>query len=771
MTGKDHTASTVPALLRRAQWIWPGLYCHDLHNGYACFRRVVELDAAPRRAFAWLTADQNYRLRVNGRNVCRGPARGYHHSWPFDEVDLAPYLCKGRNLITVRAYNCGHSTFAYRSERYAGFLFAARFGRKTLLSDGTWRCRRQPGLRRDTPPYSLQLGAHQEWIDLSADPDDWERLGYDDSKWLASEQLRPWNTPPMVDLEPRGIPLMREVRLRPKCIGSLSAKSAADWAQARDLVSLRLSEPIDHEPTPSSTSSLSVPATGAGGLRSYLFDFGRVVVGSPEIKVRGARGGETIDLLHTEVLHGDRLAPKVVANDHSRTHLGNRMICRRGDLRHCFFHHLGFRYLTVTVRESRRPLELSVGLEACGYPMEGEGTFDCGEPELNRIWKACAHTQRICSLDAYVDTPWREQAQWWGDARIQAWNTFHLTGDLRLLRRGIRILAGQVTPDGITFGHAPTMAHNCILPDFAIIWMLTLWDDYWQSGETSMIEAHHTRVSSILDYFRRHSDPDTGLIRYDPRYWLFLDWTDLQKDGQPALLSLWLLHALDRLTTMLRQSSLPDDFEGIPDWAGRLRAAVGSRLLRADGLVCDGLNERGKPSAKTSLQAQTLAWICQLEGFDRARALERILLPWLREDRISHAPPSSYWCAYPLDLLAEVGYGREVLAYIKRRWAAMAEFGSCYENFLPHVPGQDMMSHSHAWSAHPLYLLMRILGGIRQAAPGWAKVRIDPTFEGRRAKVAVPTPRGLIRVEWDRVGDGSAKPRIEIPKSIQRLRK
>ncbi|MDA6840245.1 hypothetical protein OSL57_26375, partial [Escherichia coli] len=83
-------------------------------------------------------------------------------------------------------------------------------------------------------------------------------------------------------------------------------------------------------------------------------------------------------------------------------------------------------------------------------------------PLANKIWKACEQTQRVCSLDAYVDTPHREQAQWWGDARVQAWNTFMLCDDPRLLWRGIRQIAMQTAPNGLTYGHAPTMAHHCI---------------------------------------------------------------------------------------------------------------------------------------------------------------------------------------------------------------------------------------------------------------------------------------------------------------------
>jgi len=756
-----------PPLLQQAFWLWPELGFHHLHNGYARFRKGVPLDSVPRKAIAYVTADQCYRLRVNGKMVCRGPARGYQHSWPVDEVDLAPFLRKGRNLITVRAYNAGHGTFGYRTEGFAGFLFAARIGRQTVVSDGSWKCIRESATRRDTWPYSLQLPGHQEAVDLRADSPDWETLAFDDADWLTSEERRRWNAPPYFALEPRGIPLMHEFTLKPKVIGLGGGYSAQGWEAAEDLAALRNGEPLNHNPTDSPKPSFRVAASPKGRFRSVLLDFGRVVVGSPRITVKGAKGGETIDLLHTEVIEKERLLPLMDDGDHSRVRLANRMICRKGAQTHHFFHHLGFRYLTLTVRENRGPLDIAVDLEACGYPFEETGSFQSSDPQLNRIWEACAHTQRICSLDAYVDTPWREQAAWWGDARIQAWNTYFLSADPRLLRRGIRLLAGQVTPDGLTFGHAPTIAHNCILPDFALIWILTLWDDYWQTGETTMLEAHHERVSTILGYFRQHTDPKTGLIRHDRRYWLFLDWTDIQKDGQPALLSLWLLQALQKLGTIARASTLEDDFEGVTAWAKALEVNISKHLLDRDGLVRDGFTERGRPSKKKSLQAQTLAWMCGLPGLDRAKALNAILLPWLREDRVTHAPPSSYWCAYPLDLLAREGYGADVVAFIKRHWQAMGEFGSCFENFDAQPADGDMLSHSHAWSAHPLYLLMQILGGVRQTAPGWREITCHPLPLTDRTDIRIATPQGTIKVAWERNTDGETHPDIILPEGIK----
>lgn len=750
----------------RAYWIWPGLAFHDLHNCFAQFRRTFKLDAVPDVAPCYLTADQKYRLRVNGRLVCRGPARGYQRSWPYDEVEISPFLKEGKNVLSVQAFNGGTGTFSYRTEGFAGFLFAARIGGQKIVSDRTWRCRRQPGIRKDTAPYSFQLGSFQEHIDLNASDPDWESVEFDDREWVESEELRIWNALPFFSLEPRGLPNMAEFSRDFTLCGSSAGKSAAGWREADDVAAIYAQEDLSHQLSESLGAITQVPKTQAGQFRRYLFDLGRVEVGSIRLTVRGCQGGEVLDLLHSEVIDSVSLAPHVDRSDYCRVRMANRMVCRAGKQSHSFFHALGFRYVSVTVRENRAPLRISLELEACRYPLERMGGFESPEPELQRIWEACAHTQEICALDAYVDTPWREQAQWWGDARIQGWNTFHLSGDTRLLRRGIRIMAGQLTPDGLTYGHAPTIAHSCVLPDFALIWILTLWDDYWQTGETIMFERHRETVFGILAYFKDHTDPATGLVRYDPRYWLFLDWNDLQKEGQPTLLSLWLLYTLQKLSTLLKATSLEGELPEVDEWCDRLASSIGKQLLGRNGLVCDGLDDEGKPSDLCSIHCQTLAWLCEIDGFDKGRALQGVLLPWLCEDRVSHASPSAYWCAYTLDLLAENGYGAEVLAFIRRHWKRMGEFGSCFENFDTRPEGSDVLSHSHAWSAHPLYLLMRILGGVRQIAPGWERVRIDRTYTGCTAKISIPSPKGLIETAWERGPAGEPVLNMEIPDEI-----
>jgi hypothetical protein len=67
----------------------------------------------------------------------------------------------------------------------------------------------------------------------------------------------------------------------------------------------------------------------------------------------------------------------------------------------------------------------------------------------------------------------------------------------------------------------------------------------------------------------------------------------------------------------------------------------------------------------------------------------------------------------------------------------------------PEMPG-DSRSDSHAWSAHPTYDLLTIVGGIHPGSPGFRTVRIAPELgDLKKLKVRYPHPLGEIAAEYE----------------------
>lgn len=744
------TLDNCRAWLAHAKWLWPQKPLYDNFNTYARFRRTLELNEVPAELWAAISADQSYQLRVNDRLVCRGPARGYQASWPFDVVDLAPFLDAGDNTLEARVYFPSESSFFYLCRSFPGFIFAAEWDGGRLYSDESWLARLECETVRFTRKASTQL-FRQEHFDLRRTPgeDAWGK------PFVHHSFTEPWP-----DMEPRGIPMLRESVIDFwTLLGKSRGASAPGWERTEDVVALRVGEGHGHEPC-ANAPQLEGSGSGADGFESFLIDFGKVHCGSLELEMEGSGG--CVDVLYAETADANTLALELELDGWNHLAMGSRVWFREGGGTHRLYHPYGFRYAVVTVRGADAAFRLRLRLHTTGYPIERRGGFHHSDPQWNAIWETCAWTQEICSMDAFVDTPWREQAQWWGDARVQGENLHWLMGDARLLRRGIRIIGAQRTADGVTYGHAPTMAHRCVLPDFALTWILTLWDHYWQTGSLDAWRSEQVAVNDVLGYFRKHFDPEKRLVRHDPRYWLFLDWAPVFKGAYPAILSFQLLEALQAMERMARLDGASDRAGEFNAWAREVTA--GLRALRdAEGWYADGLDEQGAPTDVRSVHSQLMAVQLGVEPEPDRAWLERSVLPALREEDAGLVKPNLFWQGAVFEFLAQRGFAREVLDHIRRVWGPMVPYGSTLEcaDLIP-----NRLSCSHAWSAHPLNHLMKIFGGVRQTGPAWSRAVLEPLFEGEACDVRVPTPAGVLRVNWQR-RDNAVTLEADVPEGIE----
>src|SRR5882724_9133428 len=104
---KIYAQSAVSAPVNRpwnANWIAAP---NDPGNEYGVyyFRKNIELTAKPVRFIIHVSADNRYKLYVNGTLVSLGPARGDTYYWNYETVDLAPYLNAGKNIVAALVYN------------------------------------------------------------------------------------------------------------------------------------------------------------------------------------------------------------------------------------------------------------------------------------------------------------------------------------------------------------------------------------------------------------------------------------------------------------------------------------------------------------------------------------------------------------------------------------------------------------------------------------------------------------------------------------------
>src|SRR5580692_2368932 len=87
-------SQVAPNLLKSAwpaKWvIVPGTPPHDY--GVYHFRRTFVLEKVPTPFVVHVTADNRYRLFLNGKFIACGPARGDLNHWRYETLDLTPHL-------------------------------------------------------------------------------------------------------------------------------------------------------------------------------------------------------------------------------------------------------------------------------------------------------------------------------------------------------------------------------------------------------------------------------------------------------------------------------------------------------------------------------------------------------------------------------------------------------------------------------------------------------------------------------------------------------
>ena len=757
------TARAYSTVFPHAFWLKLPLPDRDPRDRRFQLRKTFELAEVPAHAEIAVTADAKYALYVNGEYVNFGPARGFQHSWPFDRIDIAPYLRPGRNVIAALLYSFGLGNYTYAYEGECGFLLSGQIGEVDLSTNETWKIRIAPGYICAVARGSGQYG-FQEFYDFRSAEDNWFAPGYDDSAWTddPAPHMRIAGCMPWHEFEERAIPLLTHDLIPAAGRISVSRHRPAEGPlEIRNIRASLLAAKFQWEAAPASGDTFAFE----NGITAQLIDFGAETVGMLHFEIDGAAADDTLDYMVCECMRNAAPAlPKTPG-----TVYGGRLIFRAGRNEHELTLPWGFRYVILwTHRASAMKVKLSC--RRTWYPLDVQGKFDSPETSLVKIWEMCARAQRCCTVDSYIDCPWRENVQWWGDALVQAQNTFRLAADPRVLARGLRQIGALRSPNGLTYAMAPTVGHTCILPDYSAMWLSTLWAHYHETGSTKLYEELTGAVDAVCGYFREEIRlHGNGLIPYDRRYWLFLDWCPpLFKNGTPTLLNLIWLWSLGKLRIVAEAAGDTLRAAKFAEWIAEGSRAVIEKLYDPETkLLYDGLDWDGNPVDTHAPHAAALAILTDLLPEAHETWLNDILLPLVKSSRGGKLQPSAYFMFYIFQALKKKGFRAEVVDCIRRWWGEFvaADCSTSPEGFLEQAtPGG--WSFCHAWSAHPLVHFSEILLGVKQTAPGWKRIKFDPLeLPGTDISGTVPTPLGNIQVSivWH---NGKAEKKITLPDGI-----
>ena len=756
-----------------ASWIAPPGVPGDSFTVFHA-RRTFDLPTVPARFVVHVSADNRYRLYVNGVQVSSGPQRSDVMHWRYETLDLAPHLRAGGNVVAALVWNWGAARPVAQHSHRTGFLLQGDGPAEAArVNTGTgWRLLRDtayaPIVITNATVAGYYAAVPGDSITGSNYPWGWERPDYVDDAWLLVSPPVRGDAAPLAafdgagggaivgrvkrramapgeygevsgwQLEPRSIPPMeeREQRLarvrRARGVESDGAflHGSADLVIPAHTTAVLL---LDQSHT---TNAYPVLET-SGGARSMV----RLTYAEALIDAKGQKG-------HRDSIEG-------------RTIRGVRdVFLPDGGTRRRFqtLYWRSFRYIQMDITTADEPLRIhDLHGIFTAYPFIERARFTSDLPWLADMWRMNWNGARIGAFETYMDTPYWEQLQYVGDTRIQGLISLYVAGDDRLLRQAIEHFDLSRIPEGLTASRYPS-ALTQIIPPFSLIYVAMVHDYFLHRDDPAFVRERLAGVRGILDWYARHMDA-TGMLGPMP-HWNYVDWTGPWDRGVPpgadaghsTTISLLYVYALQRA------AELEDvGMRGVGA-AYRARAAGVLAAVRARAWDAKrGLFRDAPDTNAYSQQTNVLAILVDALPMAAQRALMQRTLADTTLTRASY-----YFSFYVLEALRKAGLDDRYIELLAP-WQTMLALGLTSP---PENP-EPTRSDTHAWAAHPNYGLLATVLGVRPSSPGFRTVTIAPALGPlRRAEGRVPHPSGDIDVQFVREGQRGLRAQVTLPRGL-----
>ena len=476
------------AVFEKASKIW--IDQADRVNVYADFAGTFTVAALSLPVTLVISADSNYLVTVNGETVGSMQYADFPDYKVYDTYDITPYLQVGENSLLVTGYCQGESSLVYRKGD-AGVLFEVTQGADVLCYSGAHTlCRPHAGYRSDEiERFTFQLSFS---------------FRYDA---VAAEHPLPWQPcvvkPGYGALYPRPI---AKLQVSDRCAAKVAAQGVylrpadttlpcGEYMQHTALISLSQKEmgfDLSRLALPSAEGLTLSAAEGDGvfvvvdllreeaGLLDLEFDIpteGDVYIGF----------GEHLDNLRVATaIEGRQFAAvyHAKAGRNRFTHRFKRLAGR--------YVQLHFPAHAVTVYYA--------GLLPMRYPVQDKGGLVCADRLHSRIYEVAKHTLQLCMHEHYEDCPWREQALYAMDSRVEMLCTYRAFGDTEFAKASLRLFAHSQRENGQLELCAPAEA-PIYIPSFTLCYVISCAEYLAQTGDTAFLQEVYPVIVKLIDSF------------------------------------------------------------------------------------------------------------------------------------------------------------------------------------------------------------------------------------------------------------------------------
>ena len=475
-------------------------------NSWYAYRKDFDVNQLPKEAITRIAVDSKYWLWVNEELVVfegglkRGPSPRDTY---YDEVDIAPYLKKGKNTFAIMTNYFGKDGFSHISSGKAGLLVDCTAQDINLFTDNTWKgCRLQAFGACEAPLPNSRLSETSICYDGNKDFREWIKQDFDNSRmgevsvW-GEAGCYPWNK-----LVKRPIPLWKNYGLK---------------------------EYVKQE-VKGDTIICSLP---------YNCQF------TTYLKVNAPKN------LKVEVYTDNYLY-----YNGSDVGLRSEYTTREGvqDYENPVWVN-GHKVYYVIPKECKVE---SLQFRETGYNTEFEGSFACSNPFYNKLWQKSLRTLYITMRDNFMDCPDRERAQWTGDAVNESLEAYYAlsVSSHSLVKKWLYEIINWQRADGSLYAPAPAGNWFKELPGqvLATIGRFGVWNYYLYTGDKAAIRDLYP---SIKKYMKLWEPYGKGTMKMRMGDWTWGDWGEHR--DMVLIYNLWYCIAAQGMELMANELGYESD--------------------------------------------------------------------------------------------------------------------------------------------------------------------------------------------------------------------
>lgn len=445
-----------------AKWIW----VENVSNPDTYGEFYDEFNWEQGEVNCRISCDGDYTLFVNGQYVASNQYGDYEWYKAYDSINLTPYLKKGKNSFAVVVWH-----FGFDSQRYLkaspGLIFEVSVQDKILISSG------EKTLSRYSKAYksgqrkliTRQLG-YSFFYDATQE-DDWLISGKDFQFATIVNKNCCFVERPIAKLE-----LL-------ECVHGVL-----------------IGENMNH----------------------YVFDLGKETVGLASLNFVSDIP-QKIRVDWGEDLQGGHVRRCIEHRDFSFEYIAKAGVNQYTN----YMLRLGCRYLEVY---TEAPIEIkSIGLIPQIYPVK-ENKVQLDNLLDRQIYDTCLNTLKLCMMEHYVDTPWREQCLYVFDSRNQMLCGYYAfeDGNVDYVRANLKLIAQDKRGDGLLSICYPC-GMDLTIPSFTLYYFAQVNEYLQYTGDVEFVQEVYDKLISIIDVFVNNRKNGLVLKFEGKNHWNFYDWS------------------------------------------------------------------------------------------------------------------------------------------------------------------------------------------------------------------------------------------------------